>query len=250
MVETTYPTGLSPPSVYHGRIIMIIEIFVGVLSSIIATVLLYYLKAVGLFEDRRQIRDELERIHRCLYEVWQKMEYNNIDYERILKKTDEVIESIFKIDCMIKKLTYRLDKNRMKMIITLLYELRRLCEKSSNITIGYSGQEEIIARVEKIKKYFCNGSKDLYEHPKPLIMVELAIDLNQDKSLSDSLNQFVRFRDMTSLEKYNELRDDLFDANTFRYSNIICSLKDDQRERCFTKEEYLKYIEKEFNINH
>ena len=160
---------------------MIAEIIIGLLSSIIATLFFHSLRVIGLFGDKQSIHFEMEQILRCFYEISEKISFEEVDYSRVMEKMDEAMKLILKTSGMIKGLTYWLNQGRKKMILTSLHQLYRLCEASLNVTVGYSKDEELSARCHKINHYFNDQAQRFNGFSKPVVLIELAICLNQTR---------------------------------------------------------------------
>ena len=220
---------------------MWVELSIGVLSSIFATVVWYMLSQTWKIEDRKIIARELETAITCLHVIEAKIGYPE-DYDRILLQTDRMYDSLNKAVDTIKLFTYRLDFDRKKMIITIIWDNIRLCERSKNTTIGYSGKEERIERSNNIRQLLekkNNIDTDLLAN---LTALYIAKDLNNDKNFKDSALFWITDEQDLKYIKCRILDLPLIDNNSFKQGNEI---KRETRYNCFTKKQYMDYLEKQ-----
>ena len=215
-------------------------VFVGISSSIIATVIWYVLSQLWKRGDRKQIGMELEIALTSLYEIEQKIGFPE-DYQRILIQIDRMYDSLNRAYGMIKPLTYGLDFGRKRMIVTIIWENIRLCDYSKNITVGYSKFEEIEERCLKIERRLKIKGKTKSGMSMNLISLFVAKNLNDKEKMKKTLHKWMRIDDD------NELKKQLFEKhfieiNTFK-DGIIS--KNRIKYHCFTRKGYERYIDKE-----
>lgn len=222
---------------------MWLEIEIGVLSSISATIIWYILSQLWKYEDRKIIDRELETALTSLHEIEQKTEYAD-DYNRILQQTDRMYDCLNRIFDTVKLFTYKLDFDRKKMILTIIWDNIRLCICSKNYIGGYSGTDEIIERARNIRKMIRDRNNNETDLSMNLTSLYIAKDLNRGLSLQESAARWLSpDSDLEHLTKIL-IGDTMIDVNSFNQGN---ETKTDIRYYCFSKNQYINYIKKQMN---
>ena len=175
-----------------------------------------------------------------LYEIEQKISYPE-DYTRILQQSDRMFDSLNRAFGMIKFFTYGFDFNRKKMIITIIWENIRLCEYSKNITVGYSENVEIEERCEKIEKRLRIKGSTKTGMSINLISLFVAKDLNDNVDAKKSFHTWMKTDNDNVLLKEQLLEKHFIEINSFKDGVVP---KKQIKHYCFTKEEYVQYLDK------
>lgn len=127
--------------------------------------------------------------------------------------------------------------NAQKMVITLLCDIISVCERSKYMTVGYSGLNEKVARLQEIHKAFYKYAP-LNENNCSTVIVQLDIieNLFNGKKIRDSIAKaFENVADAQPIE--NLLSDGFININSLKQANDT-----GLRKKCFSREELEKVL--------
>ncbi len=210
---------------------------IGIISSLIATLIWIVFTKLYDFESRKNIDYLLEMQCNCARQFEYAIEYS--EYSVALVQADRMIDILREIRSNIKPFTYT--RYKRKLILTYLYNALYMIDVFKNVTVGYSGVQEEDARCQQFKR------KYLYEVPVddnctvPFLSfsMEIVQYLNRDfgvrkplcnnLSIYDYKNKNAIYRSMVSIRTLK------YESVTSRYSI---------RNDIFTVDEYNRYIDK------
>ena len=214
------------------------EILIGVLSSLIATIIWFACFQLYDINDRKKIDAELKIVMFSINKIDSCLRYD--EYDILISEIDKVIDGIIRINGNIKRLTYLPKKKRL--ICTLCSSLILLCENIKNTEIGYKGEQEIKQRCEVIRNNLDNLKTSFNDESILYNTVNLLMQLNQVFSVTKSIYRVFSpeiKKNMSQTE--NEMLYGIIYPNAFKQ---VLDSKYDMRYNAFTREKYEKYIKR------
>lgn len=217
---------------------IILNIFLGAIGSIVATIILYSLSQLYKFKYKARFKFNLELAKTATYQI-QNQHLFPEDYTLVIGQIDVLYKCAFEMYESLYPLSLFYKPNVKKLIITLLYDIMRICEVSKFTTVGYSGLDEKEARLKQIHKYFYKYVA-LEESNCSTVIVQLNIieDLIKGKPFIKSIkNGFGILADKTPLEDL--VVDGFIHINSFKSNH-----NNPMQKRCFKNDEFERILRK------
>lgn len=216
------------------------NILIGILSSLAATIIWVFITILYDSYSRKNIDYILTMALSTAGQFQNAIEYN--EYDLAMSQIDRIQDFIREIHSNIKVFTY--SRNKKRLILTLLHHLNRITEIIKNIHIGYSGEQELLARCERIRRIYLYVPKELRKLNNNVMCFSLSVIQNLNNRTGDIkaslLNQELLGNNRTV--DVILLYTDLIELNSFRYNSKYNRY--DLRKNIFTQEEYERYIKK------
>lgn len=218
------------------------DILIGVLASLVATIIWVAFTQLYDFNSRRNISFLLELLYDCACNFDTAIEFSNLSIAET--ETDKILGYCKEIFDNIKFFTYAPKKK--KFVYTILYNVYYTISYYKRLRVGYQGTREQEAKLSKFKqKYYyrvhiCGNERELDEEWSFLkVSVVVLQSLNRRFSVKKALkdNLYVNSSNTNLVKTYSEL----VAAKNFKSTY---SERYDLRKSCFTEEEYLRYISK------
>ncbi|WMJ78859.1 MULTISPECIES: hypothetical protein [unclassified Sedimentibacter] len=218
-----------------------VTVLLSILTSLVATIIWVIFTKLYDFESRKNIDYLLEMAINCSRQFEYAIKYN--EYQIALTQADRIIDLLKEIRENIRPFTFLSLKK--KFILTLLYNSLYIIDIFKNLTVGYSGHQEEIARCERFdRKYLYNIQLD-EEYSVPFLSFSLEIiqDLNRRLSVKKALSNNLSMRYCSN--KKDILISMIF-AITTKSESKYC--KFDLRKDIFSYKEYEEYIDKKVSV--
>lgn len=221
------------------------SVLLGVLSSLVATIIWVIFTQLYDFNAKKNINMLLELLCDCAEQFDTAMEFSDCSMAEL--QADKIIEYCKEIFMSIKFFTYFPKKK--KLILTLLYNTYYTISIYKRVWVGYDGEQEKNARLSKFKRKYYYKVKiyDLVdgnlgqEISFLIITCEILHELNNHCSVSKALkdNFYLNEHTTKKIDTYIKLIASL---------NYKCKCthinKYDLRCGIFYKEEYVSYLKK------
>jgi hypothetical protein len=217
----------------------IIEITIGVIASIVATVFCFLFSQLWGINDKNTIDGHLEVVKTSLYEISMKVDYPE-DYGRVVSLLDQVTIATYGAASSIRLLTYGLDFGKKKFVYTVLADLILMCESCRNTTVGYSGKSEIESRCEEIAEKISVYNAVTHPLSTKYCMIDMLKYYNYKNSFADSIKYSEIGRRFSSDEIIDFLKSDYaIERNSFKTDANVLWV----RNRGFDRDSYVSFIE-------
>ena len=212
------------------------NIIIGAIGSILATIILYFLSQCYSFNSKKHLEYYLETAFNYIYQIENHCSYRD-DYDLIMHCTEELHKCIFEIHTNIYPFSMLFNPTRKKLIQTILFDIIRRCEIVLFSTVGYDDENEKLARLKILKKYFYteDGSEENCSSIRlSLSIVRLLLQgKNIRKAFSEKNNLPYDIKDF----------ENIIEINSFRVKNHSVNKYLIQRNG-LTKKQYDKLIKK------
>lgn len=216
------------------------DILIGVIASLVATIIWVIFTQLYDFNSRKNIDFLLALLYDCADNFDSAIEASNNDIAEM--QADKIIQYCKEIFESIKFFTY--GRKKKKLIYTLLYNLYYTVTYYKRLWIGYDGEQEKEAKLQKFKhKYYYKVNiyekNDDYVDRRSFLLVSVCVlqELNRNISVKESLlnNMYIGSFNTNIKQTYLEL---------ISYQNYKTKYthKYSIQKNCFTKEEYIEYI--------
>ncbi|MBQ8445679.1 MAG: hypothetical protein IJX22_04775, partial [Opitutales bacterium] len=129
-------------------------IALGVFSSILAAIILYGIQRFYKWGYKKDFKSHLDRAKAATWQIENLCGFP-CDYGLVIGQVQELTKHVYGMYRSLYPLS--LLPNRCwekRLICTLLYDIRRVCNLSRFTTRGYDGEAEWEARLERLHKYF------------------------------------------------------------------------------------------------
>lgn len=217
----------------------IMNVLLGAIGSIFATIVLYILSLIYRVGYKKDFHFALEMAYSCVYQIENLRTYSN-DYPLIIEQVDKLRECAFRMYRLLSPFSLIGRRKERKLIITLLSDIISVCEICKFTTIGYSGESEWEARLEKIQDYFFK-----YPYLRESNVSTVRVQLNIIQKLIDrtQINSAIK-------EGFGNLADEIPTDDLVVDCFIHCnSLKQQTKEigirnDCFTQKQLEKLLRK------
>ena len=222
------------------------EIIIGILASLVATVIWVVLTQLYDINSRRNIAFLLELLYDCADSFDSAIEFSNYstaetEAEKILEYCKEILDNI-------KPLTF-LGKKR-KLFYTILYNAYYSVSCYKRVWVGYDKEQEREAKFKRFKmKYYYKVNIYDNHHTEPdaqsflIVSIVILQSLNRcffvRKALTD--NMYINRFCIKLSTTYSELIAPLNFKSDYTY-------RFDLRKNCFTCNQYKKYIQAIFKV--
>lgn len=218
------------------------DILIGVLASLVATIIWVAFTQLYDFNSRRNISFLLELLYDCACNFDTAIEFSNLSIAET--ETDKILGYCKEIFDNIKFFTYA--PRKRKLVYTILYNVYYTISFYKRLRVGYQSAQEQEAKLNRFKRRYYY-SVHLYDKESELdedrnflmVSIEVLQSLNRRFSVKKALknNLYVNDSNVNLYETYSELVaiKNFKPARSGRY---------DLRKSCFTEEEYLRYISK------
>ena len=213
-----------------------LNILLGAIGSIVATIILYICSALYQIGYRDDVRFNIEAARIATYQIQNQHAYPE-DYALVIAQIDVLYQCAYNIYRGMRPLSMAPRFNAQKMVITLLCDIISVCERSKYMTVGYSGLNEKVARLQEIHKAFYKYAP-LNENNCSTVIVQLDIieNLFNGKKIRDSIAKaFENVADAQPIE--NLLSDGFININSLKQANDM-----GLRKKCFSREELEKVL--------
>ena len=218
---------------------ILLNIALGAVGSIVASVVLYlcsYLYRIGYKED---FEFDLENAYIAVYQIENLHRFPN-DYLLVMEQVDNLYRCAFSMYRTLVPLSLWRNRAAKKLIITLLHDIIRVCEHSKYTIIGYEGEREQEARLEKIHKYFYKSQKSDEEISSTVrLQLEIIKSLIKGKSIGNTLDEISQLYGKNWMN--SQLDNGFIQINSFREKNSVGI-----KRKCFAYSE----LEKELKRQH
>lgn len=212
------------------------NILLGAAGSIVATIILYICSALYRIGYKDDVRFNIEAARIATYQIQNQHQFPE-DYALVINQIDILHQYAYSIYRNMRPLSMIWHRNARKMIITLLYDIIMVCERSKFMTIGLSGLDEKEARLNEIHKAFYKYAP-LDENNCSTVIVQLNIIENLlngstvKKSIKDA------FGNMADTQPVEDLVCDGFiNVNSLRQDGDV-----GLRKKCFTQKKLEKIL--------
>ena len=213
-----------------------LNILLGAIGSIVATIILYICSALYQIGYRDDVRFNIEAARIATYQIQNQHAYPE-DYALVIAQIDVLYQCAYNIYRSMRPLSMAPRFNAQKMVITLLCDIISVCERSKYMTVGYSGLNEKAARLQEIHKAFYKYAP-LNENNCSTVIVQLDIieNLFNGKKIRDSIAKaFENVADAQPIE--NLVSDGFININSLKQANDTWL-----RKKCFSREELEKVL--------
>ena len=211
---------------------IILNLIIGALGSIIASIVLYLLSRQYSFSASKQRIYNIEFALNCVYQI-ENMRNFPEDYESIRHSLECLHAHIFEIHKNIYPFTMFFSPTKKKLVQTILFDITRRCECSLFSTVGYDGIQEKKARLFNIQQYFYTPESE----QNNCSVVELSLSLVKQLFKTSIFSAFAE-QNMLPY-KFTEF-DNFIEVNSFKSDdNILTRLI---RDKGLTHKEYEKLI--------
>jgi hypothetical protein len=136
---------------------VLINIIVGAIGSIVATILLFVCTKFYRFGYKERIVYNLEMAENYVWQIENHLLFPS-DYDIVVHCAEMLYKCLFEIHVNLYPLSMWRNKRGKKLIRTLLYDASRRCEYVCFVTVGYNGNEEKEARIKNIRKRLYDSS--------------------------------------------------------------------------------------------
>lgn len=212
------------------------NILLGAAGSIVATIILYLCSALYRIGYKDDVRFNIEAARIATYQI-QNQHLFPEDYALVINQIDILHQCAYSIYRSMRPLSMIWNRNARKMIITLLYDIIMVCERSKFMTIGLSGLDEKEARLNEIHKAFYKYAP-LDENNCSTVIVQLSIieNLLNGSTVKKSVND--AFGNMADTQPIEDLVCDGFiHLNSLRQDGDV-----GLRKKCFTRKKLEKIL--------
>lgn len=141
----------------------------GIASSITASIILVVVSQLWSWNAKSNIKNCVKKSKELFYTVELRLDYVD-DYNEIMQILRNAQEYLVLAFEHFRFFTYISSRSQRRVMFTLIYDLLRVCERSGNITVGYSDSVETTARLKKIAKMF--NAPELQKWRQSLVMVK------------------------------------------------------------------------------
>lgn len=215
------------------------NICLGAIGSILATAILFFLSRWYKFNYKEDIYFNLDLAETAIYQI-QNMHLYPEDYVLVINQIDVLYQCIFNIYKSIPTLSFLFRRKEKKLLMSLLYDIVRVCELSKYITIGYNGLTEKEERLKKIHKYFykCNCF-DEYNVSTVKIQLDVIRYLIKGQSNAKALRNAFKCNYNVTDNLWKDFRSSFIEINSFKSSDkytIKC--------KGLTDKEFISIVEK------
>lgn len=207
------------------------NIFLGAAGSIVATIILYICSSLYRIGYKDDVRFNIETARVAVYQIQNQHSFPE-DYALVIAQIDVLHQSAYNIYRSLRPLSMMWNVKSRKMIITLIYDIIHVCERSKYMTVGYSGLDEKDARLKKIHEAFYKYAP-LEENNASTVIVQLNIieKLFNGKSIDNSIKEALGF--LADTQPIDDLICDGFiHLNSLKQNNDT-----GLRKKCFTRKE-------------
>lgn len=215
---------------------IVTNILVGVTGSIVATIILYICSALYKIGYKDDVRFNIEAARVAIYQIQNQHTFPE-DYALVIAQIDVLHQCVYNIYQSLRPLSMAMNCSARKMIITLLNDIIRVCERSKYMTVGYSGLEEKAARLREIHRAFYKCGP-LEESNRSTVVVQLDVIENLFNGMSIKKSIEAAFGNMEDMQTMNNLISDGF--------LVLDSLKQKGdtgiRKKCFSREKLEKIM--------
>jgi len=210
------------------------EIALGILASLIASIVWYWFTTLVDMQSKDKIDYALQMAEVCAHQFITAVEYQ--DYRTAANQADRLLDLYLRVYDHIHPLTYLPPKR--KLFLTFLYNAVYFTAQFKYMNVGYSDEEELKSRCEKYKHEY------LYEVQvwpddglEPFLTLSLSImrDVNRARSMKKALQNNIHIRHGDKNKVYHEL----VGINSFRDSSGIDYF---MNKGTFSADEYKRYI--------
>ncbi|WP_428045709.1 hypothetical protein [Candidatus Avelusimicrobium fimicolum] len=219
---------------------LVYNIAVGAVASLVATlvwVLVGNVYRVNIRLKNAALLRDAENTSRSVY--------HNFEFD----KYDLGMMGVFKLHDLLNQLQTSLfwgnypRPAERKLFFTYIYHIKRILDISKNLSVGgRNAREEDEYRCKKLlKRYFIYTNNTGEEYQTIEVLLHLLYRLNNNEGYTRALTFSSVAPDMTKKDLC-----ELIDVNSFKSNEHD---GDEQRKRCFTQEEYKKFLDKYFIQN-
>mgnify|MGYP001775766970 CR=1 FL=1 len=136
---------------------VLINIIVGAIGSIVATILLFVCTKFYRFGYKERIVYNLEMAENYVWQIENHLPFPD-DYDMVVRCAEMLHRCLFEIHENIYPFSMWRNRTGKKLVRTLIYDASRRCEYVFFATVGYSGREEREARIRRIEKRLYDSS--------------------------------------------------------------------------------------------
>lgn len=205
---------------------VLMNIILGAVGSIVATVILYFCSHVYQVGYKDDFTFNLENALTAIYQIENHIRFPG-DYYWVMSQIDNMCCCVWNMYRSLKPLSLWRNKTEKKLLITLLYDIIRLCEHAKCVAIGYCGEQEQEARINKLQRYFYRFQKTSQENASvtqiQLNVIQLLI---KGKTISETFNEISHTYKKPLFE--NILEDGFIDINSLKSGRAVGI-----RKKCF-----------------
>lgn len=218
---------------------VLFNICLGAIGSILATAILFFLSRWYRFKYKEDIYFNLDLAETAVYQI-QNMHLYPEDYTLVINQVDVLYQCIFNIYKSISPLSFFFKQKEKRLLMSLLYDIVRVCELSKYVTIGYDGLTEKEERLKKIHKYFYK-CKCFDEFNGSTVKVQLDVirNLTKGQSYIKALINAFKYNYDSKDNLWNDVKGSFIEINSFK-----CSDKYTIKSKGLTNKEFTTIIEK------
>jgi hypothetical protein len=142
---------------------VLINILLGAIGSIVATAILFFLSSLYRFRYKDSFLLHLSVAKTAVYQIANTHKYTS-DYYLIMQQIDILHRSCISMAENLLPLALWYKPQNRKLIYLLLYDIIQNCERIKYTTVGYRGDTEIQARLQKLHYIFYKFDFDSAEY--------------------------------------------------------------------------------------
>lgn len=228
------------------------DILIGILSSLVASVIWWGCAQLYLIETRKKVNYKLMLLRKDNYAYQKYLTYQ--DYDLALNQAERMLDEIGEIFYSIKPLTYT--RKKRKLINTLLSSLHINIARFQGYYKGYDSKQEKQRCCSEAKRHlyvvgYVPNSNNTYPDPDKFesvseVTIELlcALNLSHTKSISYILTTAFCFNGNKTTDERKKLYRDLIDINAFSGSmSKFVANRFNITNDVLTQKHYLKIID-------
>lgn len=214
------------------------DMYIGIIGGFISAFILYILSRLYKPNYKTEFNFILKSARSNIYQIHNLSEFSE-DYDLVVAQISELKENAFKMYKLLLPLALFGRFKEKKMIITLLYDIIRVCDVLRYITFGCENEkEEKRARIEKIRE--CFFRIDVFER-RNRFLVEVQLNLIEKIINGKSLKKAF-YKELKNFSKneffVKEIEEKFININSFKDRND----KEYIRKNCLTEKQYKKTI--------
>lgn len=219
------------------------NVILGAIGSIVATITLFLLSKLYNVGYKKDFKFLLEKSYNAIYQIENLCTYPD-DYNLVIEQIDVLHQCAYDMYKCLSILALWGKCKSKKLIITLLNDIISVCELSKFTTVGFSGDDEREARLDRIKKYFYRY-KYLEDSNCSTIRAELSIikNLISKMTIEESIKD--AFGNKAKSIPYEDLIVDGFICrNSLKQNKNDIGL----RQYCFTEKQLDKILREKVTL--
>lgn len=219
------------------------NIIIGIVGSIVTTIILFLCSKLYKIGYKEDFLFNLSMAKTAVYQINNQHTFPS-DYDLVIAQIDVLYKCAFEMYKSIYPFSLLFKSKNKKIIMTLLYDIIRVCERSKFMTVGYNGESENEARLNEIHKCFYKcKSLEKNNYSTVLSQLDLLENLITGKNFIQSIKkQFSMELTSNKKEFLRSFQLEYIEINSFRIkkSKFQSSIKN----QGITNDDFNKMIDK------